>query len=34
MGAGEALLPEYLAPLLALDDRLVVEMGKGRAHSK
>jgi len=34
MGAGEAPLCEYLTPLLALDDRLLIEMRKGKPHSK
>ena len=34
MGAGETSLREYLTPLLALDDRLLVEMRKGKLHSK
>jgi len=34
MEAGEAPSREYLTPLLALDDRLLLEMRKGKPHSK
>jgi hypothetical protein len=34
MEACEAPLREYLTPLLALDDRLSLEMRKGEPHSK
>jgi hypothetical protein len=34
MGAGEAPLREYLTPLLALDDRLLIKMRRGKLNSK
>jgi len=34
MGAGESPLHEYLTLLLTLDDRLLVEMRKGKLRSK
>lgn len=34
MGAGEVPLREYLTPLLALDDKLVVGMRKGKLRAK
>ena len=34
MGAGETPLREYPTPLLALDDRLLIEMTKGKPHSR
>jgi hypothetical protein len=34
MGAGKSSLLEYLTLLLMLGDRLLVEMRKGKLHSK